>query len=81
MLFILFGFLFCVCFFVCDKVCRNVGIMFFLNFQNYMFFRVKIIIKVDEIRCIEVFFVLMLVYEIRNEFFFFKDLKKYLEVL
>lgn len=46
-----------------------------------MFFRVKIIIKVDEIRCIEVFFVLMLVYEIRNEFFFFKELKKYLEVL
>lgn len=76
-----FGFPLCARLFACDKACRNVGTTFFSNPQNYMLFRVKNIIKADETRRTEVLFVLMLVYEIRNEPFFFKESKKYLEVL
>lgn len=76
-----FGFPLCARLFACDKACRNVGTTFFSNLQNYMLFRVKTIIKADETRRTEVLFVLMLVYEIRNEPFFFKESKKYLEVL
>lgn len=76
-----FGFPLCASLFACDKACRNVGTTFFSNPQNYMLFRVKTIIQADETRRTEVLFILMLVYEIRNEPFYFKESKKYLEVL
>lgn len=76
-----FGFPLCAHLFACDRACRNIGTTFFSNPQNYMLFRVKTIIQADKSRRTEVLLVLMLVYEIRNEPFYFKESKKYLEVL
>lgn len=76
-----FGFPLCAYHFACNRTCRNIGTTFFSNPHNYMLSRVKAIIQADKTRRTEVLFVLMLVHEIRNKPFYFKESKKYLEVL
>lgn len=76
-----FGFPLCAHLFSCDKACRTLGTTFFSNPQKHMLSRVKNIIQADATRRTEVLFVLMLVYQIRNEPFCFDGSKQFLDVL
>lgn len=68
-----FGFPLCAHLFACDSTCRKDGIEFFTNPKNHLLSEVRSIIEADATRRTEVLFVLILVHQIQNVSFDYKN--------
>lgn len=76
-----FGFPLCAHLFACDPTCREVGTKFFSNPESHLLSEVKNTIKADVTRRTEVLFVLILVQQIQNESFDYRNSEKCWTVL